>query len=295
MTLVDTFLTLAEAADRIAPGPCEVLPLDLDRDWPEIDRLLVHEEWPFVRADLEVGDAQPVSANLVARIAESFAGFFTTHAFHDVGYLDMMVVDPNHRGSTVARPLYLRALRSLQDQGVGGLVVHSTNDSARLIRLLGFTPGMDFTLRMREPAEGGGEIRELRDREALIASDAEVFGARREAWIDALLATPGVRFVAVDGAHACLRPRRDGAMCIDGVCAEDPSTVPHLVDAIVAAFGDRPLHCFGRTESALDLALRAHSFDVPAFFEPIGPLVEWRQGKTRDFGTSERVQSLMWL
>ncbi|MCA9572273.1 MAG: GNAT family N-acetyltransferase, partial [Myxococcales bacterium] len=145
MNLLTTFLTLAERARALVPDAVDVQPLDLDRDWPDIESLLRREEWPFVRADLELGDAQPGQTSFVARRDGRFAGFFTAHLFPGqdgpVGYLDMMVIHPDHRGQTVARPLYLRTLQALHLQGAVGLVVHTTNDSARLIRLLGFQPG----------------------------------------------------------------------------------------------------------------------------------------------------------
>lgn len=296
MDLVGTFLRLAAAADKLAGGPAEIRPLELDRDWPAIEALLRREEWPFVRADLEVGHAQPKAVGHVARVDGRFAGFFTTHAFGDVGYLDMMIVDAAFRGRTVARPLYLQTLRALQDQGVRGMVVHTTNDSARLIRLLGFQPGIDFTLWTRDPRGSGdpGAVDHTTDREAILTADAAAFGMRREAWIDALLAQPEVRFVRRGAAQAVLRPRAVQAVCIDAVSGTSEG-VQALVDGIVAACGDRELQCFARTGGALEERLRHHGFTVPDFFVPIGPLTEWRQGDTSDLGATEQLHSLMWL
>jgi GNAT superfamily N-acetyltransferase len=298
MDLVATFLKLASSAQALVPGAVDVATLDLDRDWPDLERLLLSEDWPFLRSDLEVGDAQPRSASLVARKNEVFAGFFTTHHFGDVGYLDMMIIAPDFRGKTVARPLYLEALSRLRANGIRGLVVHTTNDSARLIQLMGFKAGQDFTLLVRPagPAPRGPEISPVTDRAAIVALDAEVFGAPRERWIEALLAQPSVTFVGRDAATTCLRPRVGGALCLDAVNSRDDASLVAMVDGTVGHYGPHhELQCFVRTGSLLHQRLVALGFEVPAFFVPIGPLVEWRQGATGAVGTKERVQSLMWL
>lgn len=124
----------------------DLSPLDLDQHWPEVEHLLREEEWPFVRADLEVGHAQPVDG--------ACAGFFAAHRFGSVGYLDMMIVAADHRHGTVAQALYLVGTDALAE--TSGTVVHSTNDSARIIRLLGFSPGQTFSLLARA---GVGEPR----------------------------------------------------------------------------------------------------------------------------------------
>ena len=295
MKLVDLFLKLAAAADKLAQGPAKLRPLDLDADWPQIERLMTLEQWPFLRSDLAVGAAQPRGVSHVAEVNGAFAGFFTTHAFDRVGYLDMMIIDPAFRGQTVARPLYLQTLRTLQDQGIEGLVVHTTNDSARLVTLLGFQAGMDFTLLERPAGTSTGAPKTTSDRAALLTLDAQIFGAPRTPWLDALLDEPSVRFVTLEGASLCLRPRAGGALCLDAVNSPDDDALRALVDHVVQTCGDHTLQCFARTGSALHAHLQTHGFQVPAFFVPIGPLVEWRQGKTRDLGTSDRVQSLMWL
>src|SRR5688572_26738101 len=128
-------------------------PLDLDRDYPEIDRLFLAEQWPFLRSDLEVSHAQPGAVALVARRAGAFAGFFATHPFAGrVAYLDMMIVAPGFRKAGACRALYVATMAALRRAGLRACVVHTTNDSAPLIRFLGFRAGARFTLLRREPA-----------------------------------------------------------------------------------------------------------------------------------------------
>src|SRR6185503_5767233 len=194
------------AEGRWLSGRPDLEPLDLERHFPEIERLFALGEWPFLRGDLELSHAQPWATGRVARKQGRFAGFFATHHFGDIGYLDMMIIAPEFRRAGMARPLYFGTVRALRAKGVRSLVVHTTNDSARLIRLLGFRPGLRFVLLRREGigaarplSHGDGVVWPLdrRDRVALVELDAQVFGRRREAWIDALLAQPAVRFVGL--------------------------------------------------------------------------------------------------
>lgn len=289
MNLVERFMRLY-ASTRAMP---DVALLDLDLHWPEVEVLLNEEEWPFVRADLEVGHAQPGSAGFVAHVDGQCVGFFTAHTFGDVGYLDMMIVAAEHRHGTVAQALYVAGADALT--GTVGTVVHSTNDSAPIIRLLGFKPGQTFTLLTRDGVEkqgGGSPI--TPSRAQLLDLDTQIFGLRREPWLDALLDQPDVHFAGVDGATACLRPRTDGAYCLDIACP-DLDALPSLIDAVLAGHGSKPLQCFAKTDSALHRLLLEQGFSVPEFFVEIGPLIEWRRGDTHGYGTSAAVQSLMWL
>lgn len=295
-------LTLLRSLTR----PTRIDPLDLARDFADIDDLLAAEEWPFLRSDLEVSHAQPRGAAFVARREERFAGFFAAHAFGDVAYLDMMIVAPAFRRRGVARPLYLRTMRELERHGARGYVVHTTHDSARLIRLLGFAPGATFTLLRREPrdevppAEDGLVWLGPGDGDAIVALDAAAFGRPRPAWIAALRQQSGTRFAGWrDGdrltAVLCLRPRRGGAYCLDLVSATDDATMAALVGAVGRRFDMNRLECFARTGSALEAHLIETGFEVPAFFRQIGPLVEWRKGRTRGVGDSDRMSCLSWF
>lgn len=290
---------------KLTGGP-RIDPLDMERDFADVEDLLAGEEWPFVRSDLEVSHAQPRGAAFVARLEGRFAGFFAAHAFGDVAYLDMMIVSAAFRRRGVARPLYFRTMRELERNGARGFVVHTTNDSARLIRVLGFRSGLRYTLLRREPRDempcGDDGLVWLgpADLDAIVERDAAVFGRRRPAWIAALLAQPGTRFAGWregDGLRAvlCLRPRRGGAYCLDLVSAADDAARAGLVEAVWRRFDVNRLECFARTGSHLERLLREAGFETPAFFEPIGPLVEWRKGFTGGIGDAEAMQCLSWF
>lgn len=62
-------------------GRPDLMELDLDRDSPEIIRLIEQKEWPILRSDLEVSIEQPRAAAFVARKDGEFAGFFLGTSF----------------------------------------------------------------------------------------------------------------------------------------------------------------------------------------------------------------------
>ena len=286
-------------------GHPAIAPIDFERDWPDVEALLVREEWPFVREDLELSHAQPGGAAFVARKDGRFAGFFAAHAFGPIGYLDMMIIAPDFRRAGIGRPLYFATVNALKRAGARGFVVHTTNDSARLIRLLGFRPGRTFTLYRRDPSEPTGAADSdvsclgRDDRDEIFGLDTFMFGRRRAAWIDGLLAQPAVQFFGLrrDGrvkAMVCLRPRRGDALCLDLVHATTGDDLACLVQAVVGRHADHTLECFARTGGRLEQVLRGRGFAVPAFFEAIGPLIEWRKGDTgRRAGAS--LETLSWF
>ncbi len=284
-------------------GHPEIRTVEMTSDLPAIEELIQLEEWPLVREDLEVSHCQPGAVFNVAIKNGAFAGFFATHSFGRVGYLCLMIIDPKFRRKGIARPLYFKTLRSLRVSGTHGYVVHTTKDSARIIQLLGFKPGREFTLLVRPAANVDAvTLQELdyRDRDALVALDAEVFGLARPEWIDALVAQPRVRFVGLRAhgtlrASACLRPRRGAALCLDSVNSRDLADLVPFVQNIVRANGATRLECFARVDSPLHDRLLEQGFQVPEFFKAIGPWGEGRKGKTDGLCASDRVQTLNWF
>lgn len=296
--------------DRLARSGYQIRSVDLARDWEDINELLTREQWPFVRADLEASHNQPTSEFVVATKDGRVQAFFATHAFGTVGYLDMMIVAKQARRCGVARPLYFQTVRRLRRRGVRTLVVHTTNDSARLIRLLRFKAGQSFTLLAKDPVVDGDGTTEVaggsmealgsEDLPALVDLDRHVFGERRVDWLRTLVGQPSNRFYGLraDGelvASVCLRQRRGGAICIDGANANDFEALASLVRKVVAVHQDIRIECFVRTDGALHRVLAEAGFRVPDFFVKIGPLVEWRKGRKSSVGAGQEIQSLNWF
>jgi GNAT superfamily N-acetyltransferase len=280
--------------------------LVLDRDFADVDRLFELEQWPFVRADLEISHAQPRAVGYVARKDGRFAGFYTAHHFADVGYLDMSIVAPEFRRHGVGRPLHVRAMREMRQKGIRSFVVHTTNDSAPIIWILGFGKGQTFTLLARDAAGAarppGPSIALLgpSDLEALVSLDAEVFGVRREPWIAGLLRQESTRFYGIRrgtdlSASICLRARKNDAICLDAANARDFADLATLAKEVIACHAARRIECFVRDGAELDGFLREQGFAVPEFFRAIGPLTEWRKGNTGSVGRTPLVQCLSWF
>jgi GNAT superfamily N-acetyltransferase len=286
----------------------DVEEMDLDRDFPAIERLLAIEQWPFVRADLEVPHSQPRAVSYVARKGGKFAGFYMAHHFGDVGYLDISIVAPEFRGQGVVRVLHARVVQEIKRRGIRSFVVHTTNDSRLLIWMLGFSKGnQTFTILARDPL---GEMRgpsvapatELgsADFEALTALDAKVFGLRRDPWIAAMLKQPTNRFYGIrDGqnlrASLCLRTRQAGAISLDAANAERFEDLEAIVKTLVARHADRHLECIVRDGAELDQLLRSLGFSGPEYFRAIGPFNEWRKGRTGVIGRTPLTQCLSWF
>jgi hypothetical protein len=290
-----------------ANSPIVVADMDLDRDWNGIEQLLRIEQWPFVREDFEVSHEQPLSVAMVARRADEVLGFFSSHHFGAIGYLDMMIIDLSIRQTMVARKFWRRTLASMKTNGIGGLVAHSTKDSAPVFQAQKFSPGVDFTLLRREAMPGAEPdadadllILDESDRQDLVMLDASVFGLRRDSWIEALYAKPAVQFVGLRSknqllASICLRPRHDKGVCLDSCNASRFEDLERLIHQVLYALPHQPIECFARTGSDLYELLIASGFTVPDFFQSIGPLVEWRRGQTEAAGLGSQIRSLSWF
>ena len=289
---------------KVLTGEIKLSALDLDRDFAGVDRLLEAEEWPFSRSDLEISHSQPKSTSYVARKGERLVGFFTTHNFGDIGYLDMMIVEPEYRKYGVAKALYLKTMLEMKRKGIHKYVVHTTNDSAPMIRFLRFRSSCDFTLVGREPGRLEGPFSDsivslgIDDFEQLVEMDSRSFGMSRPEWVRALLEQDEVKFFGLrEGdellASLCLRPRKAGALCIDGVNGAELADIERLTRAVLGLHSDRRIECFVKTDSGFHQLLASHDFVVPDFFLEIGPLVEWQKGDITDLGGG--AHCLTWL
>jgi hypothetical protein len=280
-------------------------PLVLYDHWAGINRLLEIEEWPFVRADFEVSETQPRAVAFVARAGEEILGFFTAHHFDDVAYLDMVVIRADRRRDVLlAHDLWQATRRAMHAQGFTGFVAHCTRTTAPVVRLLGYAPGLVFSL-MRKgeaPERAAQPLERLGPAAlgALVDLDAQVFGTRREHWLRTLLNQTSTRFHGrFEGdrlvASVCVRTRRENALCLDACNAIDIDALDALLTDVWAAYPDKRLECFVRHGSDLQPLLEGHGFEVPAFFREIGPLVEYRLGAAGELGLGPHTRTLSWI
>jgi len=282
--------------------------LDLHRDWAGVNRLLEIEEWPFIRADLEVSESQPRSIGLVARdnAQGHVIGFFTIHHFDDVGYLDLTIIDPAHRRNlALGNEMWKRAKVEMRRAGFTSQIAHCTRSTSRFLQLLGFRAGTRFRL-LRKDEQGDVAPLELAQRisagdlQALVALDADVFGASRAGWLRVLAGQPTAslfgRFESGRlAASACLRGRRENGLCIDSCNARSFADMRPLLDDILRSFPHKRLECFVREGSDLECYLEDNGFYVPGFFREIGPLIEFRAGRRHEIGVGPDVRTLSWI
>lgn len=198
-------------------------------------------------------------------------------------------------------------MREMKKKNIKSFVVHTTNDSAPIIWILGFDPGHTFTLLGRDPIKHATKALtdspcKLNDSDlqGLISLDADVFGVRRESWIRGLMQQPSTSFYGLREktglkASICLRSGRAGAFCLDAANARDFQDLKTLVQEVVASHPDKRVECFALDNSPMDQLLREQGFTIPDFFKAIGPLTEWRKGKTGDIGRTPLVQCLSWF
>ena len=192
----------------------------------------------------------------------------------------------------------------MKRKGLRKFVVHTTNDSFPLIRFLRFRPGPSFTLlarsKTRATKEETAQVRQLgpRDIDGLVRVDAATFGCPRPHWIRTMLNHPEVVCYGLfdskgePRAALCLRPRKEGALCLDAIGGSDEELAT-LVDYVSARHPRNCLECFVRTDSTFHRYLISDGFEVPTFFKEIGPLVEWRKGDTGHLGAQK--MTLSWL
>jgi hypothetical protein len=281
--------------------------LDLNRHWEDVNRLLEIEGWPFVRADLDVSDEQERSIGLVARVGGVIKGFFTIHHFGDIGYLDMVIIDPSERRNlTLANELWGRAKADMVRQGFTSKVAHCTRSTARFLRVLGYRPGLKFWLLRKDatqanpPAAATAKVLPTAYLPRLVELDERVFGTSRHHWLKSWSLQPGATFVGrLRGdellASACLRERRENSLCIDSCNGLDGANVAALIDEIQASYPHKRLECFVCDDTDLHKGLLASGFYVPDFFTLIGPLVELRHGPVDQVGTGPHVRTLSWI
>lgn len=282
-------------------------PIDFDADWPQIDRLLSEEDWPFTRDDIALSIGHPDAIALAARKDDELLGFILAHHFGPVAYLDMAIVGHEHRTTRVVVHLWLQASELLSSRGLNSMVSHGTIAGARGLRLLGFQPGRTFTAVRREPGPADRcasdpLVRELApvDLPALVRLDEAVFGVGREDWLRALFDAINTRHfgrgaVGALEASVGLRERRDGVLYLDTCNAQSFDALQPLIDHVIGQHADHVLECMVALDSDLHRHLLGHGFFVPSRFAEIGPLVEYAGGEQTGIGCAEQVRTLNWF
>lgn len=280
--------------------------LDLDKHWESINELMNKEEWPYIRADLEVSHQQPEALGVVTLKEGMVVGFMTMHGFSNIGYLDMIIVDKDHRKYfTFSALKWAEILRNLWENKFEGQVAHCTNDSQHIAAGLGFKPGLEYGLLRKDSINRDLATNKLNllnhsHLNQIADLDQQVFGIYRPEWIASLLSQPTSYFVGGYEAGklvatVCIRKRKDNIVCLDSCNSLSSRALFSLLAEVLENITDSHLECFVKLDSELFSFLESNDFYTPDFFKEIGPLVEMRKGETGNVGLSEHMCSLSWI
>lgn len=278
--------------------------LELDRDWPHIERLIAHDGLPHTRPDVEGWLADAGAVALVAHKDDRFAGVFLAHPVGNVAHIDLVSVDPAFRRASIARPLYYQGVNALKVSGCTGFVAHARSAPGALLELLGYTPGPRFRLLEHEVGSvtvAGGHRGELLDGEDLpeedaIALDAAVFGARREGWLTALMRRDDTEcwgFRKNDALTALLVLQRhaDGSVSVRLAGGNQFADISSLLHVVLVMSSGTHVRAWAREGSKLEAMLQAMDFDST---DSSMDFTEYRLGMTQGVGDCDGVIQLAW-
>jgi ribosomal protein S18 acetylase RimI-like enzyme len=129
----------------------------------------------------------------VSEAAEEITGNVAAIRYDSIAYIGMMGVDPAFQGRGIGQALLQNAIETLERDGCTTMLLDATDAGEPLYRKAGFVDeGGSYDLR-GTPANAVGEVALIDDPAALIAFDAEVFGANRRRAIGRLLSEPCAR------------------------------------------------------------------------------------------------------
>ena len=222
-------------------------------DLPVVEALRRRENWNQTLRDLERLLEYEPEGCFLAYWDDVPAGTVTTTSYgSELGWIGMMLVDPDYRRRGIATALIQRSLEYLRAKNVVSIKLDATPAGEPVYARLGFQPEWEFQRWERpgpsvpavEPA--GGDSFEPP------ANDAEVFGARRNAWLGLL--AKDCRVISRENGFGMLRAGSRAAY-LGPVISDDPRTaeeiIRELVDSISGTlFWDVP----GPNAQAVELA-----------------------------------------
>lgn len=134
----------------------------------------------------------------------------------------------------------------------------------------------------------------------IVGLDIDLFGVARRDWVQHLYDDDDVVMMGFKKkgkliASLALRPRKDRVLALDMCNGVEFADISSLIHVVMVMNSGKTFQCFARTGSKLHKMLTSLDFEVPAFFQPIGPLVEYRLGDTGAIGTSDRCITMSWM
>ena len=150
-------------------------------------RLSTDAGWNQTRADwLRLLTWQPGGC-AVACCDDVVVGTVTTTAYGDqLGWIGMMLVDPQYRRRGIATALMKAAIDYLHKIDVACIKLDATPEGELVYRRLGFEPEWPFQRWMREGDGGNGQLDACLQTYSQLATDLIAFGVDRTDWLQRL-------------------------------------------------------------------------------------------------------------
>jgi GNAT superfamily N-acetyltransferase len=205
----------------------------LPDDLPVVDMLRQRENWNQTFEDLERFLAYEPAGCFLASWAGIPVGTVTTTAYgRDLGWIGMMLVDPDYRRRGIASELIRRSVKYLRDNNVASIKLDATPAGEPVYRRLGFLPEWEFE-RWERPGPGSPII-DSTNQDAFDppAIDGAVFGANRSEWLK-LLAN-GSQVIARGNAFGMLRAGSRAAY-LGPVMAEEPADAGEIIQELIGS------------------------------------------------------------
>jgi len=205
--------------------------------------------WNQTEADWRRFLALAGDGAFVAELDGSAVATTVAFRFDSIGWIAMVLVDPQVRRQGIATRLMEHALEYLEQQGVKTARLDATPAGRRVYQKLGFVA--EYELARLEGAAAGGELREgvrpMRpaDLPQVLAIDREVTGTNRRRLLEALIAEQpaAIRVFAAAGGVSGYLMFREGSRAtqIGPAAALEPDAGLALVDDALGRCASGPV------------------------------------------------------
>jgi GNAT superfamily N-acetyltransferase len=180
-----------------------------EEDIPYVFQSVSREQWGHSRRDIESCWRWETNGCLIAEEGKKL-GHLSTIAYGKLGWIGLLIVDPEQRGKGIGTALMERAIIHLRDTGVETIKLEAVEEVVPFYERLGFR--QEFaSLRYRgrmsvattEPSEARISLVQPEDMAELEAFDSDIFGAGR---------TRVLRTLVERDHHHCFTARREGLL-----------------------------------------------------------------------------------
>jgi GNAT superfamily N-acetyltransferase len=206
-------------------------------DLAVVDSLRRRENWNQTARDLERFLLYEPDGCFIACWEDVPVGTVTTTAYgKDLGWIGMMLVDPDYRRRGIASALIRRSLDYLREKQVASIKLDATPAGEPVYSQLGFQPEWKFE-RWERPGEPAPQVPRMGQADFQPpACDARIFGADRLEWLD-LLAKDSL-LIQRNNAFGMLRAGSNAAY-LGPIIAEEPAAAAEIIRELMGSIEGR--------------------------------------------------------